>query len=83
MLVYYTFVSFLYFNMLLHAKCYVISLNCCFDSLFLGGLQTKYKGASEACSFGGFDLIIADLLEGFLLPNVSFPPTNIHSWNVY
>lgn len=27
--------------------------------------------------------MMGDLLEGFLLPNVSLPPTSIHPWNVY
>lgn len=38
------FCEVFYFNILLHAKYYVISLIFCFDSLFVGGLQTKYKG---------------------------------------
>lgn len=45
------------------------------------GSGRKRKVSSEDCTFGGFDLIIADLPEGLPVPNVSSPPHVIPAWN--
>jgi hypothetical protein len=45
------------------------------------GSGRNRRVSSEDCSFGGFDLIIADLPEGLHVPNVSSPPHIIPPWN--
>ena len=47
------------------------------------GQTRKAQVSSHICEFGGFDLIIANLLEGLLIPSVSYPPNSIPSWNGY
>lgn len=47
------------------------------------GSSRKRSVSSEACTFRGFDLIIADLPEGLPVPGISFPPLAIPTWNVH
>lgn len=50
--------------------------------LFLQIGQTRKTWVSfNICKFGGFDLIIANLPIGLLVPHVSFPPNSNPSWN--
>lgn len=53
----------------------------CLDVLFICGVKVQEKGFLEACTFGGFNLIIIDLLKGLRVPNVLSPPNIIHAWN--
>ena len=41
--------------------------------LYVGSGHNR-RVTSQNCSFGGLDLIIADLPEGLHVPNVSSPP---------
>lgn len=58
--------------------------NCdiCTLCLYVGQTQKAWV-SSNISKFGGFDLIIADLPEGLLIPNVSSPLNSIPSWNEY